>query len=156
MFQKIKNYLDEKGIRYQVLTPSSECRIFKMQLSGINGTMGFFIDVRDEQVLIFAVCNANVLQQKRHAVAELITRINYDMMLGSFKMDYEDGEIRYSVSWQYDNDFPVSASVIDHNFMTCAIIMDKYLPALMSVNYSNTTPVLALREIEKNPLIELN
>jgi hypothetical protein len=155
MFQAIKQYLDKKGLNYQVLSASGH-RIFKMQLTGINGAMNCIVDVREKQVLVLTFCNTNTPQHKRQAMAELITRMNYSLLLGNFKMNFEDGEVRFSISWQYDDLQPVSESVIEHNFMTSAIMMDKFLPAIMSVNYSNTTPVKALQETEEAPLFSFN
>ena len=51
-----------------------------------------------EQLLFYSVLPLNVPDEKRHAVAEFITRANYAMAIGNFEMDFSDGEVRFKTS----------------------------------------------------------
>ncbi len=155
MLQEIKNYLDENDMNYQLISKDGH-RIFKMQFGGRNGTMNCIIDVKQDVVLVMAVCNVNTPPNKRLSMSELITRINSKMLLGNFDMDFEDGEVRYNLSWHYDSSLPVSSSVIERNIMTCVAMLDKHYPAIMNVNYTNKTPVLALQEVDGIDVASLN
>ncbi|PSJ72274.1 hypothetical protein C7N43_35075 [Sphingobacteriales bacterium UPWRP_1] len=155
MFNEIKQYLDSRNWNYQAITQNGH-RIFKMQLNGINGSVSFIIDVCDETVLTMAICSVNTPPEKRTLMAELLTRINFKMLLGNFDMDFEDGEVRFTLSWHYDPSAPVSQPVIDHNIMTCAAMLDRYLPAIMRINFSNAIPVTALQEVEGLPHFMFN
>ncbi len=155
MLQEIENYLDEQDMKYQLISKDGH-RIFKLQFGGKNGTMNCIIDVKRDVVLVLAVCNANTPPNKRTSMAELVTRINSKMLLGNFDMDFADGEVRYNLSWHFDNAFPVSQKVIERNMMTCVAMLDKYYPAIMNVNYTNKTPVLALQEVDGIDLTILN
>ncbi|PSJ71769.1 hypothetical protein C7N43_37640 [Sphingobacteriales bacterium UPWRP_1] len=147
MFQAIKQYLNSRGWNYQ-LSQQQGHQIFKLQLHGENGAISCVIDVQEETVILFTIFPVNAPQEKRHAMAELITRINFKLLLGHFELDFEDGEVRFNLSWHFDDTVPVSDAVIEHNIMACAIISDKFIPAIMRINFSNITPVMALEEVE--------
>jgi len=51
--------------------------------------------------------------KKRTACAELLTRINYDLLHGCFEMDFEDGEIRFRTSIGA-LDLPIAPKQVEH------------------------------------------
>ena len=53
------------------------------------------IHVIGTQIVGYAVPYLSVSEELRAMVAELITRINYNLFYGCWQMDYCDGEIRY-------------------------------------------------------------
>lgn len=138
------------------MSKSGHRNIIKTQLTGHNGSMGFIIDVREATVLVLALCQVHILPQKRLAMAELLTRINFKLLLGNFEMNYETGEVRFSISWRYDAAQPAINSALEHNIFTCAAILDHFLPAIMRVNYSNISPVAVLKEVEEATLFPPN
>ena len=79
-------------------------------------------------------------------VAELLTRVNHGMILGNFEMDYADGEVRYKTS-AYLEEITPSKDLFHTLVYTNLLVMDKYLPAIMSVIYAGMTPEQAIAHV---------
>jgi len=100
-----------------------------------------------EQVLFYSVAPLAIPEESRLAVAEFITRANYAMALGNFEMDFSDGEVRFKTSIDVTN-VPVVPDLIRPVVYTNCLMMEKYLPGLMSVIYTHVSPEEAVRQIE--------
>ena len=59
-----------------------------------------FLQTREDarQVIVYSVLVSNVLEERRQAAAEYLTRANYGLWLGNFELDMADGEVRYKTS----------------------------------------------------------
>ncbi|MGB3653430.1 MAG: YbjN domain-containing protein [Rivularia sp. (in: cyanobacteria)] len=96
----------------------------------------------------YSMSPVKIPKKKFLPIAEFLTRANYGLVLGNFEMDFSDGEVRYKTSiYVADNelDFPVIKRMVYSNLLT----LDKYLPAIMKVIYSNISPEEAINEIEE-------
>ena len=85
---------------------------------------------------------------KRPVCAELLTRINFMMLVGCFEMDYDDGCVFYKTTLPYNGELPeheMLSNLLSLNLST----MDRYLPAIMSVIYAGTNPAKALADMVK-------
>jgi hypothetical protein len=70
------------------------------------------------------------------------------MLVGSFEMDFEDGQINFKTSYPFPKgqlDAELLKRVVGFN-LDC---MDKYLPAIMSVIYAGASPAKALAALER-------
>jgi hypothetical protein len=150
MQNTIKNVLEENKLKYQILLENEHQSIFKLGMQLENGRVDTFVDIRPEnkQVLIFTLFPTNIPTNQRNRVSEFITRANKGLIIGNFELDMEDGELRYKASYIYDDTFPISKEVFMHNFFTTLVMMDKFLPGVMSVIYANTIPRQAISQIE--------
>jgi hypothetical protein len=83
--------------------------------------------------------------KKRMACAELLTRINYDLLHGCFEMDFEDGEIRFRTSIGA-LEVPIARKHLEHLIFTNVLTMDRYIATIMRVLYANEQPDEALRQ----------
>ena len=86
---------------------------------------------------------------RRSAVAELLTRINWNLRRGLFLMDFSDGEIRF----RYENgkqEGPIDLNDAETGLRLCCRMVDSFFPALMSVIYRDTPPEEALIQAEKD------
>jgi hypothetical protein len=74
--------------------------VLQMAFQGRNGKWTCIARARVEaqQFVFYSLCPVNAPEDKRLAIAELLTRINYDMVIGNFELDFSDGEIRYKTS----------------------------------------------------------
>jgi hypothetical protein len=50
------------------------------------------------QAAIYSVLPEHVPEERREAVAILLARINYGLILGAFAIDLDDGEVRFRAS----------------------------------------------------------
>jgi hypothetical protein len=100
-----------------------------------------------EQLLFYSVLSLNVPDEKRQAVAEFITRANYAMAIGNFEMDFSDGEVRFKTSLDA-TDVELTADLIRPLVYVNCLMMDKYLPGILSVLFADVPPAEAVKQIE--------
>jgi hypothetical protein len=86
---------------------------------------------------------------RRASCAELLTRINFGMMVGCFEMDYDSGRIHFKTS------LPFAQGALDPGLLNNVVMfnlacMDRFLPAIMSVIYAGTSPAKALAAVERD------
>jgi hypothetical protein len=99
---------------------------------GSNGAwllIGQAYDALDAAV-IYGVVPERVPADRRAAVAELVTRINYGLILGSFELDLDDGEVRFKASLA--RAAPTRAELTPL-VITVHAQLDRWLPALSAV-----------------------
>ena len=123
----------------------------RMGFAGKNGNWTCIARAREEKgiFLFYSICANNVPEGARPAVAEYLTRANYGLPLGSFELDYADGEVRFKTSVEVEDDedkltFGMIKSLIYSNVIT----FDRYLTGLMKVAYGGARPEEAVAEAE--------
>ena len=86
-------------------------------------------------------------------VAEFLTRANYNLQIGNFELDLNDGDLRYKSPFIYDEFLEASEETfLKHLFISLATF-DHYLPGIMAVSYGSVSPTDAIDAIKnrKNP-----
>lgn len=102
-----------------------------------------------EQAIFYSILDTNCPEDRRAAMAEFITRVNYGTIIGNFEMDYNDGEIRYKCS------VDVEGSELNHALMKHMVYanihtMNRYHPGILAVAFGGADPEVKVNEIE-NP-----
>jgi hypothetical protein len=145
-FEEIVNFFEEDGWPFVQIEGEP---LLQMVFQGENGKWTCYAKARDdqEQFVFYSVCPVNTPDSKRLAVAEFLTRANSGMIIGNFEMDFEDGEIRYKTSIDVEDD-SLSCALIKRLVYANVMMMDAYLPGIMSVIYGDVTPVDAIAQIE--------
>ena len=125
--------------------------VLRMGFEGKNGRWSCFAQERaDEgQFVFYTVCAVNCPEELRPAMAEFITRANYGMVIGNFEMDYNDGELRYKTSVDVEH-AELSRELIRPLVYINCLMMDKYLPGIMSLIYGGVDAAAAVYSVE-NP-----
>lgn len=123
--------------------------MLSMGFTGKNGKWTCYAQAREdqEQLVFYSVCPINAPEDRRHQIAEFITRANYGMIIGNFELDFNDGEIRYKTSVDVEGD-SLTIALVKQLVYANVIIMDRYLPGLMRVIYSDSTPAEEIEKIE--------
>jgi hypothetical protein len=80
-------------------------------------------------------------------VAEFFARANYGMVVGNFELDMTDGELRYKVAVDVES-LELTNTFFKNMAYTAVVTMDRYLPGIMKVLYSDIDPATAVGEIE--------
>lgn len=99
--------------------------------------------------------------ERRAACAELLSRLNFELSLGCFEMNHEDGEIRFRTSIVLPA-ADITSGIVEHLLRSNLAIVDQRLKPIMAVLYANTTPADALKpqdektESTPEPRFELN
>mgnify|MGYP000870841744 CR=1 FL=1 len=150
MQNTIKNSLESRKLKFQTLVNNPIQTVYKLGIGLDHGRIDSIVDLRVEQaqVIIYSICPTNVPQNQKQRITELITRINVSSIVGNFSLDYDDGEVRYKCAYLFDDTFPNSESLFMDNYLISIQMMNRYLPAIMSVLYSNVTPLQAYNQIE--------
>lgn len=146
LFNTIVEFFEEDEWDFQWMENTS---FLMLDFSGKNGSWRCYAQARElqRQVVFYSVLPVRTPENKRHAMAEFITRANYGMVIGNFEMDFEDGEIRYKTSLDVEGAellHPLLRQVVYANI----IITDRYLPGIMRVLYSDASPQEVLLSIE--------
>ena len=141
-------FFDEEDWSYSRLPDRP---ILKLGYAGKTGNWTCYAQVRelDEQVLFYSICPLSISPGKRLAVAEFLTRANYGLIIGNFEMDLDDGEIRYKTSLDAESS-ELSSSMIRNAVYASVLMMDKYLPGILSILGGNVPPKQAIDEIEES------
>ena len=109
--------------------------------------------------MFYSVIPVTAPEGRRIAVAELLTRANYGMLIGNFELDLDDDEIRYKTS--IDMEGVVTTSPEDRSVSTLlwkslvyanVLTSDQYLPAIKSVVEGLTEPAEAMQRIEDSAI----
>ena len=103
-----------------------------------------FIDEHDEVFQVIALVPVAIPEGCRSAVAETVARINYGLKIGNFEFEYDEGRLRYRVG-QILVDGRLEDGTIHHAIGCCVSLVNRYLPAVLSVIYGNELPKDAIR-----------
>lgn len=145
-FETLGEFLRQDGWHPQRVEGRTVYRTF---FSGQNGEYRCFaqVIVHLEQFLFYAVAAVHVPGELYPAVAEFITRANFGLRIGNFELDYQDGEVRYKTSLDFEDE-KLTPALIRNAIYPAVTTMDRYFPGLMKVVYGGRTPYEAIEEIE--------
>lgn len=123
--------------------------------SGFNGESGKFrviahVNVELEQLYLYVIAEVNVPVEARGSVAEFIARANYGMRIGNFELDYNDGEVRYKSSLDFEG-LPLAERLVHNAIYPAVTTMDRYFPSLMKVAFGGASAAEAVADIEHPP-----
>lgn len=123
--------------------------IFRMGFAGKNGQLTCYAQIRVdlEQFLFYALAPVKVPEEARLTAAEYLTRANYGLRIGNFELDFNDGEVRYKSSLDFEA-AELTPALIKNAIYPAVQTLDRYLPGLMKVIYGAAFPAEAVAEIE--------
>lgn len=145
VFEAVTTYLevDEWPIHQIGDTPS-----YSMTFQGQNGRWTCIAQVVEEDRLLifYSACPAKTPESELMAVAEYLTRANYNLLLGNFEMNFEDGDIRYKTSISIP-EHDMGAMTIGKLIYTNVLTMDRHLPSLLAVINGSLSPLEAINQL---------
>ena len=72
------------------------------QISGDDGSWSAYVQITDDEdvrrVVIHGRLPARIPESNRMKVAETLTRVNYDLIVGNFELNMEDGEVLFKTT----------------------------------------------------------
>jgi len=148
IFEAIVNFFKKEDWQFQQTETELTLRL---AFQGKNGKWNCYARAREEQeqFIFYSICPVNAPEEKRISVAEFLTRANSGMMIGNFELDFNDGEISYKTSIDVEGD-RLNAALIKRLVYANVMMMDEYLPGILSVIYGNVSPTDAIAQIENN------
>jgi len=123
--------------------------ILKLGFRGENGTWRCYAQAKEEheQFIFYSVMESNVPEENRPAMADFLTRANYGMIVGNFEMDFSDGELRFKTSVDVEGG-QLTSQMVKTLVYVNVMMMDRYLPGIMSIIYADAVPADAIAKIE--------
>ena len=103
----------------------------------------------DRAFLFYSVCAVDVPAERRPAVAEFITRVNFGLVSGNFEMDWADGEVRFKTGIELHGVTPTSELVVALVQPNLTAVL-RYLPGLLMVIRDEADPDTARAECEES------
>lgn len=100
----------------------------------------------ENQFLFYAYCPETVPEDRRLAVAEFLTRVNYGLALGNFEMDMSTGEVRFKTSIDVEGT-RLTPELIRPVIYANVLTGDEYLPGLSAVIRAEKSPAEALEMV---------
>ena len=146
-YKQLVQHLDERDVSYRA---DSDAEAIRVDVHGGVGTYRLVAAVDDTGELFQVWGDLPILIPAggRVMIAEAITRANYGLRIGKFEMDFDDGELRFQIAHVLAGDV-LEDSVIARLFATSLAMLDRYLPAFLSVVYGNELPEEAIQVVEQ-------
>jgi hypothetical protein len=101
-----------------------------------------------EVVIFLSLLPSVVPVEKRATCAELLTRINYDLNLGCFEMDHEDGDLRFRTSLVSEKS-GMTQQAVKELILSNVYTVDRFYGAIMKVLHGGASPKAVLKKKEK-------
>lgn len=117
--------------------------------NGSNAGIRCFVQIRTEHqiLLIYAMAPVRIPEEKRHAIAEFITRANYGLNIGNFELNFDGGQLRYKSSFDFE-DTDLTPDHIRNAIYPAVRTMNTYFPGVMMVLYNDATAEEAIARVE--------
>lgn len=149
VFETIKQFFSEDEWFFFDVEDRDMLRL-RMNHWGENGRFSCQAEYNEKQQIFYfySYFPINVPEEKRQKMAEFLTRVNYGVRIGNFEMDFEDGEVRFRTSLDFENQELTYALVSNHVYPN-VWMMDRYLPGLFAIVYSDKNPGEILDTIEE-------
>ena len=131
LYKEIAAFLDEDGWNYDF---EEEIGVVftGVKLGNTLERVRIFIDIRDDKYLVYAAMDSKCAEAFRLETAALLTRINYDVVYGSFDMDFSDGDIRFRFPVDCDGMLP-SRDIVQDSVVLPALMMERFGDAIYRV-----------------------
>ncbi len=145
IFKQIAEFFENEKWTFQKV---DEQKILRSSFTGKNGRWLFFAQSLDKhkRVLFYSVMETNVPADRRAEVAECLTRANFNLAIGNFEMDFDRGTVRFRTSMDTQG-CELSETMIRVLVLINCMMMDNYIPAIMSVTYAETSPAEAIAKV---------
>jgi hypothetical protein len=122
--------------------------VIKTGIKGNNLSWNVYIRIDEDRKLITiqSVMPLCVSDSQMLNIADLLNRINYQILFGKWCLDNEDGEISH-ITTQLSDAEHFTKKELDILFDTNFRSVDSIFPAIANVNFGNTAPVVAFNSI---------
>ena len=146
-YQALGEFLEADGWHPQAI---AENHVYRSMFIGDNGEVTCFAQVRPDlqQFIFYVVMPMRVPAEMRVPMAEFLTRANYGLRIGNFEMDFDDGEVRYKSSVDFEG-ISLSPLLMRNTIYPAVQTMDRYLPGILKVIYGGSSPESAISAIEE-------
>lgn len=138
LFDQIACYLAVAGQHFE---SEAEGGLIVAQMGGDHGKWHTYIQITDDvearHVVIHAHLPALIPVSTRLKVAELLARINYDLVLGNFELGLDDGELLFKTAVDLA-DGQLTQAMFDRLYRLNCQLMNEYYGRIWSVAFGDS------------------
>ncbi len=93
----LRELLTEHGWPFQ---EHPDLPVVRVEIEALSSAWELYVELREdaEQLLVYAVYSVDLTPEREASLAELLHRINCDLVIGCFELDYEDSSVRMRMS----------------------------------------------------------
>jgi len=144
----LEQFLQEDGWYPRKLSVENG-HVFRVDFRGAHGLMPCYAEVRPEfsQFIFYVVAPVKADPSKMQEVCEFVARANYGLRIGNLELDFDDGEIRYKSSLDFEGT-GLTPGLLKGAMYPAVQTMDDYLPGLLAVVFGGATAKAAIEAIE--------
>lgn len=92
------------------------------------------VQTSSQQLIFYSLCPLTVPESHRAHLAQVLTRLNFGLIIGNFELNLETGEIRYKTSIDLEGTQPVP-TLVKQLVISNVTAMETYLPKIMEAIY---------------------
>jgi len=139
-------FLEENDLDFERHPDES---LLRFVVDGDNGPLSCFARADDEaqQLVVYAVLSHRVSAERRYALAELITRMNFGIPIGNFELDFDDGEVRFKAGIDVER-ASLTAGLVRPLVVAAIVSMDAAAPVLRALASGDMEPLDAFMAYE--------
>ena len=145
-YASLMEHLETDGVKFQSHAESQSVMAVFDSDQGSYSLLGS-VDEEDNLLQFFAIAPIRVPVGSRPGVGEAIVRANWGLKVGKFEMDHDSGRLHFQVAHVF-SDGGFSHELVHRLVHTALAMLDRYLPAIMSVIYGNDEPKEAVCRVE--------
>jgi len=109
--------------------------VVRVEIEAERGTWELYVELREEaeQILVYAVYSVILPPERQAPLAELLHRINCDLVVGSFELDYDESAVRMRMSADMAVT-PPSRLLLERLIIGNTVMMELYLGSIDAVS----------------------
>lgn len=146
LYEMVISYMDEADRHYQV---NAEGGLIVAEITGDHGSWHTFIQVTDEdeerKVVIHALLPVRISDCNRLNVAELLTKINYDLIVGNFELGFENGEVLFKTTLDLA-DGQITQAMFERMYNLNTLTMNEHYGQILSAGYAGGDHAISTAE----------
>ena len=140
MFTVVKACLEDLKWSYEVSEKDDDRVVIttRVRLEDLTCRTQFVLSESRQRLGIFVYLPFAVPEDRRMAVMEYLTRVNYRIFLAKFEFDLSDGELR-AVCAVITEDATLSLEMVQRMRRDAHGVMETYAPGILSIVYGHRT-----------------
>lgn len=135
----VRQTLDDSGIAYEATLAETDAIGFPLPAAEGEYAVIFLTNERSRIVTSLVQPELTVPGDRRSAVAEFITRVNWMLPLGCLEFSLDDGTLRSRIAVTV-NDTALSAAMVRTMLNSAVSLLDRCLPAIRLVAFEGLDP----------------
>ena len=130
----VKKFLHEAEWKYE--EADEEVIRFGIKGAETDYDLIFNCDEDRQTLILIGLKTALIPEPYRPQAAELLTRANYILNIGSYGMDYSDGEFRFRIGYNVE-DGELSVTMVRNITIIAGRMLEQMYPCIMKLVYGN-------------------